>query len=221
MKTNTIDAARRSQTSSSRCTIREIDDDHLVQQIKTADVFHSESATDVEAYQPVGITTVNMKQQESQQGGQQGGGQQGGGGGQSSQTRMISIRHVEKKKQRRKKEVMGGGGGTQAADGGGGQGAQSGLPDGSKSGYKHEGDSVNTEQQFTKQKIEYFDGGKTVGHYDRGKKDWLHHDGSGATHSMRADQKHSHIKHDGNHVWCDDANVYKSKPFVIQPDDCS
>jgi len=144
----------------------------------------------------------------------QGGGQQAatGGGGQQQQKRFISIRHANKQDQSRKpqKRQQGAQGGTQAADGGQQQ-----------QRHKHEGDSVNTEMRYTSQQMQFYDGSTNVGHYDRGGKDWLHHDGQGATHSMRADKKHSHIKHEGNHIWVDEGNCYSSKPIIIQSDDCS
>jgi hypothetical protein len=304
-----MDASRRAQTSGSRCTIREFDDDHLVQELKEADVFHSETPTGVERYQPAGFTCVPMKQDQSEQPQQQEQGQQGGGQGgnnwndnqpkgpsaeghmsylngsrshpmctsvddrrarpygqhpgesqhysadgsgqtvyhrvrgdpadglylvtlddqsgsgfkrpdgtaQQKQTRQISIRHANKKKQRRTKQQQQG---QRDASSGGAGGAQGELPDGSKSGYKHEGDSVNTEVQLTSGKINFNDGGGNVGYYDNGKKDWLLHDGSGANHSARADKKHTHIKNDGGHVWVQGA-TFKSMPFVVKPDPCS
>jgi phage gp45-like len=47
-----------------RATIREFDDDHLMQQVKSADVHHSETPTDFERWQPVGMTAFPIKQQE-------------------------------------------------------------------------------------------------------------------------------------------------------------
>jgi hypothetical protein len=298
MKTNTNDAARRSQTSISRATVREMDDQHLVQQVKQADVYHSETPTDFENFQPIGFTSYPVKQKQDQQGQQGGGGggnggrksgdwnnnqpkgeaaeaimayingsrshpvcigvddrrirpyqmsegegahyspdgsgqmlyhkadgvyllslddqsSSGGGGqslisqyaeeerearglprdGQQQQTRKVSVRHVAKQKQLRK------------------------VDPNDKKKFPHEG-SINTAMELTAQKIEYSDGGTNVGHYDRGGKDWLHHDGSGATHSMRADQGHSHIKHDGAHVWANGV-CCKSMPFIVKPDPCS
>src|SRR5262249_34142010 len=129
---------------------------------------------------------------------------------QQQQKRFISIRHVKKKKQRRKKQQSQQAT-PQAGDGGGGGGQDTGrLPDDSKSGYKHEGDEVHVEQRLTEGQIQYYDSTTKVGHYDKGNKDWLHHDGQGAKHSMRADQKHSHIKHDGNHIWVDEGNCKSS-----------
>jgi hypothetical protein len=313
MRSTTEDAARRAQTSASRATIREIDDDHLMQEIKGADVFHSETATNFERMQPAGMTGVPMKQaqqDQAQQGqGQQGGGSAGGGGngaqynmnqptGESSeamisyangarehpvatgtddrrvrpygqrpgenqfyslegsgqtvfhrvhgdsadglylvtlddqggggkrpdgtaqqqQARQISIRHANKKKQRRKKQQMGAG---QRDAGGGGSTASTGeLPDGSKSGYKHEGDSVNTEVQLNSSHINFNDGGGNKGYYDNGAKDWCHMPDGSKERSMRADKQHTHIKNDGGHVWVQGC-CYKSMPFVVKPDPCT
>jgi hypothetical protein len=114
-----------------------------------------------------------------------------------SKERFVSLRHVNKQKQPRKKQP--------------GQDQQK---------FKHEGDSVNVEQRLTAGQIQYYDGATTVGHYDKGNKDWLHHDGKGATHSMRADKDHSHIKHEGAHIWVDGA-CWSSMPIQIKGDDCS
>jgi len=66
---------------SGRATIGEIDDDHLVQEVKSANGMYSETHTNegspIERVQPVGITAVPLKQFE-----EEGGGQQGGQGGQ-------------------------------------------------------------------------------------------------------------------------------------------
>jgi phage gp45-like len=53
----------------SRATCREIDDKHLCQQIKKCDVFHSETHSDIECWQPVGLTSVPLKQFEEEKGG--------------------------------------------------------------------------------------------------------------------------------------------------------
>jgi len=52
--------------SISRGTIREFDDGHLMQEIKTADVHHSESPTNFERWQMVGLTSMPLKQAEDQ-----------------------------------------------------------------------------------------------------------------------------------------------------------
>jgi phage gp45-like len=62
--TRTNNTAR---TGLSRATVREIDDKHLLQQIKKADVFHSETPSDFERFQMVGITAVPLPQDEDQQ----------------------------------------------------------------------------------------------------------------------------------------------------------
>jgi hypothetical protein len=48
----------------SRATIREIDDGHLMQQVKHADVYHSETPSDFERWQMVGISAHPLKQDE-------------------------------------------------------------------------------------------------------------------------------------------------------------
>jgi hypothetical protein len=101
-----------------------------------------------------------------------------GENGQKSQKRFVSCRHVEKKKQKRKKQGSGagqgggggGGGGSadQLAEGGGGGGGGQGQDD-----HKHEGDKINTETRWTKEKIEFYADDKAVGWYDKQKKEWV------------------------------------------------
>jgi phage gp45-like len=68
--------------SSGRASVREIDDKHLMSQIKKADHGHSHTASDFERWQMVGLTSVPLKQEEEEQQGQQGQqGQSGSGGG--------------------------------------------------------------------------------------------------------------------------------------------
>jgi len=312
MRSTTQWAARQAQTSIARATVREMDDNHLCQECKFADVGFSETPSQFEVWHPLGVTSVAMRQKEDQQqqqppmgsagpsgGGQgspsdpggvegpschrynrsqpkgeaaelvmvyanghrahpigmpndrrvrpydmdpgeaalysvdgsgqivyhrvrgddkdglyiltlddQGGGTRADGTRQQQQKRFISIRHANKPKQSRKPQKRQQGGAMPQA----GQQQQR---------YKHEGDSVNTEQRLTAQQIQFYDGGTNVGHYDRGGKDWLHHDGSGASHSTRADKSHSHIKHGGSHIWVDDGCCWSSKPIQIQSDDCS
>jgi hypothetical protein len=137
------------------------------------------------------------------------------------QARQISIRHANKKKQRRKKQQMGAGQQNGGGGAGGGAGASTGgLPDDSKSGYKHEGDSVNTEVQLNSSHINFNDGGGNKGYYDNGAKDWCHMPTGSKEKSMRADKEHTHIKNDGGHVWVKGA-TFKSMPFVVKPDPCS
>jgi hypothetical protein len=322
MRTNTIDASRRAQTSTSRATIRDFDDDHDMMEIKQADVMHSESPTSFERWQQAGMSVHPMPQQQDQQqqgqqgfsekagdGGGGGGGNGGGGGGggetnmadgfndkqpkgpsaegmimyvggsrahpvmvsiddrrvrpyqtkpgealyysadgsgqtmyhrvrgdgadglylltcddqqqsghgvrgragsgQGPQKRYVSIRHVNKKKQQRKSKKL-----QQNAQ----QQYDLELFADDQQEYKHEGDSVNTETRHDAQQISYYDGSTNVGHYDRGGKDWMHHDGSGAEHSTRADKSHTHIKHEA-HVWVA-GGCFKSMPFVIKADPC-
>ena len=66
----------------SRASVREFDDKHLMQQVKQADVHHSETPSDFEHWQPGPITGVHLKQAEDKQ---QQGGQQSSGGGDNSQ----------------------------------------------------------------------------------------------------------------------------------------
>jgi phage gp45-like len=63
MRSTLADAARKARMGTSRATIREFDDDHLMQQVKSADVHHSETPTDFERWQPVGMTAFPIKQQ--------------------------------------------------------------------------------------------------------------------------------------------------------------
>jgi phage gp45-like len=64
MRSTLADAARKARMGTARATIREFDDDHLMQQVKSADVYHSETPTDFERFQPVGMTAFPIKQQE-------------------------------------------------------------------------------------------------------------------------------------------------------------
>jgi phage gp45-like len=64
MRSTLADAARKARMGTARASIREFDDDHLMQQVKSADVYHSETPTDFERFQPVGMTAFPVKQQE-------------------------------------------------------------------------------------------------------------------------------------------------------------
>src|SRR4029079_1132785 len=55
------------RSTASRATGREFEDNHLMQEVKQADVFHSETATSVERWQQVGMTAVPLKQEQTQQ----------------------------------------------------------------------------------------------------------------------------------------------------------
>lgn len=58
--------SRSAQMSLSRATVREVSDGHLMQEVKYADVFHSETPSDFERWQMVGMTAVPIKQQQDQ-----------------------------------------------------------------------------------------------------------------------------------------------------------
>lgn len=317
MRSTTSDAARRSQTGISRATIREMDDDHLCQEVKQADVMHSETPTNFEMWHPLGVTSVALKQKEEKQQQQQQQGQQGGGqydwnknqpkgpaaeammlyvngtrehpvamvndrrvrpygmkpgegamyspegSGQmvyhrvrgddadglymltcddqsgelhefytspradsQPQKRFVSIRHVEKKKQGRTKSQQSGAQMLeellQRSPREGEQGNTGRLPDDSKSKYKHEGE-INTEQQFTAQRIQYNEGGGDIGYYDRSQ-DWMHHMPGDKKLSSRCDKDHTHIMSDkGNVLWVSkkENGVFASKPIIIKPDECN
>ena len=59
--------ANQVRMSMSRATVREFDDEHLMQQIKYADVYHSETPSDFERWQMVGLTATPLKQDQDQQ----------------------------------------------------------------------------------------------------------------------------------------------------------
>jgi phage gp45-like len=63
IRTTLTDTTRKARMSTARATIREFDDDHLMQQVKSADVTHSETPTDFERWQGVGMTAFPIKQQ--------------------------------------------------------------------------------------------------------------------------------------------------------------
>jgi len=58
---------RMASMSTARASVREFDDEHLMQEIKYADVFHSETPSNFERWQMVGLTAVPLKQDEDQQ----------------------------------------------------------------------------------------------------------------------------------------------------------
>jgi phage gp45-like len=64
MRSTLTDAARKARMGMARATIREVDDNHLMQEVKYADVYHSETPTDFERWQMVGMTAVPVKQQQ-------------------------------------------------------------------------------------------------------------------------------------------------------------
>src|SRR3954471_10370686 len=67
-RTNLTHTHLKARSGSSRATVREVDDKHLMQQVKEADVFHSETPSDFERWQMVGITAVPLKQEQKKQG---------------------------------------------------------------------------------------------------------------------------------------------------------
>jgi len=66
-RTNLSHTNIRARSGSARATVREFDDKHLMQQIKNADVTHSETPSDFERWQMVGLTSVPLKQAEEKQ----------------------------------------------------------------------------------------------------------------------------------------------------------
>jgi len=56
--------ANQLRMSTSRATVRSFDDEHLMQQIKQADVYHSETPSDFERWQMVGLTATPLDQDE-------------------------------------------------------------------------------------------------------------------------------------------------------------
>ena len=67
MRPKLTNAARQAQMNLSRATIREFDDEHLMQEVKAADVFHSETPTNFERWQMVGLSSMPLKQEEDKQ----------------------------------------------------------------------------------------------------------------------------------------------------------
>lgn len=224
IRTTLTEVARSVYLLISRATAREFDDNHLMQQVKTADVMFSESPTDFEIFHPVGMRVVPLKQDSNQQQAQtpqQGSDEFGdynynqpkepaaelimvypganrshpvaiavgdrrvepyglkegqsaiyspdGNGNMvlfkddgmymvandgedykgNTKKRSMSLRHVVKQKQPRE--------------------IQSGQQD---KDWKHEGETVNTEVLASEKKIQFKDGGKVVGEYDKEKKMW-------------------------------------------------
>jgi phage gp45-like len=66
-RTNLSDTNIKARSGSGRATVREFDDKHLMQQVKQADVTHSETPSDFERWQMVGLTSVPLKQEEEKQ----------------------------------------------------------------------------------------------------------------------------------------------------------
>lgn len=80
-RTNITRAQQTARSSVSRASIRDVSDKHLMQEITKADVFHSETPSDFERFQMVGLTSVPMKQKEDKKDQQSKGGQSGGSEG--------------------------------------------------------------------------------------------------------------------------------------------
>src|SRR6516165_10862187 len=59
--------ANQVRMSMSRATVREFDDEHLLQEVKYADVYHSETPSNFERWQMVGLTATPLKQDQDQQ----------------------------------------------------------------------------------------------------------------------------------------------------------
>lgn len=68
IRTTLSHVARQAQMSSGRATVREFDDDHLMQECKQADVLHGETPTGFERWQMCGLTSFPIKQQEEEGG---------------------------------------------------------------------------------------------------------------------------------------------------------
>lgn len=90
MRTNTRTAGRQAMTGISRASMREMDDDHLMQQCKKGDVSHGETPTDFERFQHLGTSALPLDQDQDEGGGGSGGGARdasggGGNGGQQQQ----------------------------------------------------------------------------------------------------------------------------------------
>lgn len=64
IRTTLTRTARKVQMTLSRATIRDFDDKHLIQRIKAADVYHSETPTDFERWQMVGLSSTPLKQEQ-------------------------------------------------------------------------------------------------------------------------------------------------------------
>jgi phage gp45-like len=65
-RTTLTETARRLHMTLSRATVREFDDEHLMQEVKQADVHHSETPSGFERFQMVGLTSVPLKQEQDQ-----------------------------------------------------------------------------------------------------------------------------------------------------------
>lgn len=68
IRTSLSHVARQAQMSTGRGTVREFDDDHLMQECKKADILHGETPTNFERWQMCGLTSFPIKQQEEEGG---------------------------------------------------------------------------------------------------------------------------------------------------------
>jgi phage gp45-like len=317
IRTTLADATRKARMGTSRATVREFDDDHLMQQVKYADVFHSETPSDFERWQSVGMTAFPIKQQEDPNAKQQPakkadpadgdwnhdqpkgpaaeavmlylngsrshpvamvddrrvrpyGMSEGEGAhyapdgseqmvlfkgngtyvvsldGKSVKdpkekaTRFASLRHVVKKMQTHKIDSQQSG---QSSGGGGASAQQLDASGGSSGGqqqqkYKHEGDSVNTEVRVSAKRIEFYNGDKIVGFYDKGSNVWTLNEVGGQlkviidgskivcqygdnSKSLRIDASHAHMKFGTNAIFVDAGGCWSTVPIEIKPDPCS
>jgi phage gp45-like len=317
IRTTLTDTTRKARMSTARATIREFDDDHLMQQVKSADVTHSETPTDFERWQAVGTTAFPIKQQEDsnqKKPSQQSNSSEEGdwnhdqptgpaaeavmlylGGSRShpvamvddrrvrpygmsegegahyapdgseqmvlfkgngtyvvsldgksvkdpkeQATRFASLRHVNKKMQTHKIEKS-----QSSGSGGGSAGAQVATRDASGGGgqqqqekYKHEGDSVNTEVRVSSKRIEFYNGDKIVGFYDKSSNVWTLNEVGGNlkviidgnkivcqygdnSKSLRVDSSHVHMKFGGNAIFVDAGGCWSTVPIQIKADACS
>lgn len=73
-RTNVSRTHQLARSTSSMASVRDFDDKHLLQEITEADVFHSETPSNFERFQMVGLTAVPMKQKKEDQKQNQSGG---------------------------------------------------------------------------------------------------------------------------------------------------
>jgi phage gp45-like len=319
IRTTLADATRKARMGMSRATVREFDDDHLMQQVKYADVFHSETPSDFERWQGVGMTAFPIKQQEDPNAKQKPaqkadaadgdwnhdqpkgpaaeavmlylngsrshpvamvddrrvrpyGMSEGEGAhyapdgseqmvlfkgngtyvvsldGKSVKdpkekaARFASLRHVNKKMQTHKIEKQQSSGQSSGGGSASPQAQQQDAAGGASSGgqsqqekYKHEGDSVNTEVRVSAKRIEFYNGDKIVGFYDKSSNVWTLNESGGnfkviidgsqvigqyqdKTKSFRVDTDHAHIRFGGNSIFADKDGCWSSVPIEVKAD---
>jgi phage gp45-like len=316
VRTTLAQTRRTAGMTLSRATIREVNDDNLIQEVKQADVFYSESPTNFERWQPVGMTAVPVKQQADTQpkntntqnfpaeedwnhdqptgpaaeavmlyiGGSRShpiamvddrrvrpyGMSEGEGAhyapdgseqmvlfkdngtyvvsldGKSvknpkgNSTRFASLRHVNKSMQTHKIDSQQQQGASSNSTAPQVQQRDTAPSSGQQSQqkYKHEGDSVNTEVRASKNRIEFYNGDKLVGWYDKGSNVWTFQEVGGnlkliidggkiigqyqdSKKSFRVDDKHAHICYMGNSIWVDKDGCWSSGAINLKPDNCT